>query len=115
MDTILLDRTTWDLVLDVSGNIARASNPYAILQDVASACRLFAGELYYDDSQGIPYFEQVLTQYQPTALLKAELAAAALTVPGVLTAVVFLTDVAQRSISGQVQITTADGPFIVTL
>ena len=39
--TLLLDQTEWDLVLDASGNIALASPPYALAQDVASAVRTF--------------------------------------------------------------------------
>ena len=36
-NTLLLDRTVWDLLLDGSGNIAIATEPYATAQDVASA------------------------------------------------------------------------------
>lgn len=115
MDTLLLDRTAWDLALDASGNIAVASRPYSIAQDVASACRLFFGELYYDTTKGIRYFSEVLGQYQPVQVLKARLVAAALGVPGVLTAKVFLTAIAGRSVAGQVQITTAAGSAIVAL
>ena len=60
MNTLLLDRTVWDLVLDAGGNIARASNPYAVAQDVASAIKLFRGELFYDTAKGIPYWTEVL-------------------------------------------------------
>jgi hypothetical protein len=58
--TLLLDRSLWDLTLDINGNIAMASEPYAIAQDVASACRTFLGECYYDTSQGVPYFQGML-------------------------------------------------------
>lgn len=115
MDSLLLDRTSWDLTLDAGGNIAKASDPYSIVQAVACACRLVKNELYYGGSQGVDYFNQVLGQYQPIAVLKAQLVAAALTVPGVLTAVVFLTDVTGRQISGQVQVTTTSGPLVITL
>ena len=46
MNTLYLDPQSWDLVLDAAGNIAMAKDPYAKAQDVASACRLFSGELY---------------------------------------------------------------------
>ncbi len=107
--TLLLDRSTWDFVVDAYGNIARADEPYAILQDVASACRLFFAELWYDETKGIRYFEQVLGRFQPTQLLKAQLVAAAKTVPGVVSATVYLTAIEARSISGQVQVTLTDG------
>lgn len=34
MNTLLLDRTTWDLLLDHDGNIAVASSAYAVGQDM---------------------------------------------------------------------------------
>jgi hypothetical protein len=115
MDTLLLDRSAWDLALDANGNIGRATAPYSVVQDVASACRLFDRELYYGPPKGIRYFDEVLGEYQPIQVLKARLAAAALAVPGVLSAKVFLTSVGQRGMAGQVQIKTASGPAIVTL
>ena len=65
MKTLLLDRTQWDLVQDANGNIALATEPYARAQDVASACRLFRGELWYDTAAGIPYFEDILGKSPP--------------------------------------------------
>jgi len=109
MNTLLLDRTAWDLVLDASGNIAMASNPYAIAQDVASAVRLFLGELYYDTTKGVPYWQQILGQLPPTGLVQANLEAAALTVPGVVSATVTLTSFTDRMLSGQVAVTLEDG------
>lgn len=114
-DTLLLDRDAWDLCRDASGNIALARPAYAILQDVASACQLFAGELYYGGDQGISYFDRILGHYQPLQILKAQLIAAARTVPGVISAKVFLTAVKDRAISGQVQVVTSSGTLIVTL
>jgi len=68
MDTLLLNPTTWDLMLDSNNNIALASNPYAIAQDVASAIRTFQGEVYYDTTLGLPYLTQILGQDRDTAL-----------------------------------------------
>lgn len=113
MDTLLLDRTTWDLCLDTSGNIAVASGAYALAQDAASAIRLFAGELWYDTTQGIPYFNQVLGQAPPVALMKAEFAAAAMTVPGVVSAECFIISIEERTVRGQVQITDGAGNVAV--
>lgn len=86
MNTLYLDPQSRDLVLDAAGNIAQAKDPYAKAQDVASACRLFAGELYYDTEKGIPYFEEMLGKKQSFALYRHRLVQAALSVPGVLTA-----------------------------
>lgn len=105
MKTLLLDRTKWDLVIDVDGNIAVASDPYSQAQDAASEIKTFLGEVYYDTSKGIPYWTQILAQWPSAALVKQKLAAAALLVPGVETATVFLEGLgADRVLRGQVQI-----------
>lgn len=109
MKTLLLDRTHWDLVLDASGNIAIASEPYALAQDVASACRLFAGELWYATNKGIPYFSEILGHWPPLALVRARLVEAALTVPGVASAQVVITEFKDRTITGQVQFIDTTG------
>lgn len=107
--TLLLDRDAWDLAIDASGNIALASEPYSVVQDVASACQLFDGELWYDTTQGIPYFDQVFRGATPVQVLKAQLANAAEGVPLVRSARAVLTGLKQRAIGGQVQVTLTDG------
>lgn len=113
--TLLLDRDAWDLTVDAIGNIARADETYSTLQDIASACRLFQAELWYGGIEGVPYFDQILGRYQPIQVIKESLVRAALTVPGVLSAAVFLTGVVGRQISGQVQAVTTAGPIVVDL
>lgn len=106
MDTLLLDTVTWDLVLDINGNIAKASNPYALGQDAASAIRTFLGEVWFDTSVGVPYLQQILAKNPPIALLKAELEKAAETVPDVVNAKCFLSELSNRTIAGQIQVTS---------
>ena len=101
--TLLLDRSAWDLVLDSGGNIAVASPPYALAQDVASAVRLFIGELYYDTKKGIPYFENVLGKLPPISLLTGYIERAAATVPGVVSAQCAISALNSREITGQVK------------
>jgi hypothetical protein len=101
--TLLLDTIAWDLVRDASGNIAVASPPYALAQDVASAIRTFLGELWYDTTQGVPYFQDVLGQLPPASVLIKYLEQAALTVPGVVSAQCVITSFSSRGVSGQVQ------------
>lgn len=122
-DTILLDVTTWDYVVDAAGNWAKASPPYALAQDVSSACRLIQGELWYDTSQGIPYLNlnggaggkntnaNVLGQTPPISLVQEYLVQAALTVPGVVSAVAVIQsfDAASRRVNGQIQFTDVNG------
>lgn len=107
--TLLLDVQAWDLGLDASGNIAVASAPYALAQDAASAIRLVQGEYWYDTTQGVPYFQQILGKLPPLALLRAKFTAAALTVPGVKAARCFFSSFNNRQLSGQVQITDGSG------
>jgi hypothetical protein len=108
-NTLLLNPATWDLMVDASGNIAMATDPYSVAQDAASAIKLFQGELWYDSTQGVPYFTQILGKPPNVNLIKAKFAAAALTVPGVSSAVVFITSITNRNVSGQVQVTDANG------
>ena len=106
--TLLLDADTWDWVVDANGNWAVADDIYAQAQDVASAIRLKLGELYYDTTAGVPY-DEILGVGTNIPLLKASLVAAALTVPGVVKAVVFITSIVDRTVTGQVQITNSNG------
>lgn len=109
MKTLLLDIDTWDLVIDIAGNIAVASNPYSLAQDAASAIKLFQGELWYNTTLGIPYFSQILGRSPPVSLLQALLTAAAKRVPGVVSAESVISALAEREIHGQVKITDRAG------
>lgn len=109
MNTLLLDRTAWDLVLDAAGNIAMASDPYAVAQDVASAIKLFKGELFYNKAPGVPYWEDILGHRPPLALVREHVQRAALTVPGVSGALCTLTRFEDRALAGYVEITLTDG------
>ena len=109
MKTLLLDTVAWDLVLDVAGNIAVAEDPYALAQDAASAIKLFQAELWYDTSKGIPYFSQIFGRAPNVPYIKAKFVAAALTVPGVVAAVVFISSISERRVTGQVQVTNEAG------
>jgi len=108
MTTLFLDTTTWDLTVDADGNIAVASGLYATAQDVASAVRLFRGELWYDTTQGVPYFDRVLAKAVPLSFVATLVSAAAKTVPGVADAKcdLALTD---RTVSGKITIANESG------
>ncbi len=107
--TLLLDQTTWDIFLDAGGNIAVASPPYAIAQDVATACRTFLGEVYYDTTLGVPWRQTILGKLPPLGLVKQQIVNAALTVPGVTNPVVYFTSFSNRKLSGQIQFTDPTG------
>lgn len=112
---MLLDRDQWDVCLDASGNIARATEPYAQVQDAASAVRVFEGEAYYDTTLGVPYWTDVLGRSQPTQIMRARAQQAALTVPGVIDASAVLVKLPNRVLGGQIQIRTNAGEQVMTL
>lgn len=106
--TLLLSQSAWDLVLDAAGNIAVASEPYALAQDAASAIRTFLGEWYWDTSLGIPYLTKVFGKNPSLSQLKDLLVTAALSAsPDISSAAVFISAITNRSVSGQVQVTSA--------
>lgn len=107
--TLLLDQIAWDLVADAKGNIAVAAPPYAVAQDAASSVKLFQGELYYDTTQGIPYWQQILGKFPPLQIVRAAVIAAAETVPGVTAASAFFTSFTDRALGGQLQVTDVTG------
>ena len=109
MRTLLLDRDVWDCVIDAAGNWAVADNPYAPAQDVASAVKLFKGELFYDKAPGVPYWRDILGFRPPLALVREHIQTAALTVPDVVGAVCTITAFNDRTLTGYVEITLTDG------
>ncbi len=109
MKTLLLDRSAWDLVLTASGNIACATEPYQIAQDVASAIRTFRGECWYDTTLGLPYWSNILGQLPPASFIQSEIVNAALTVPNVSAATVTALALDNRQLSGSVSVTDVTG------
>jgi len=107
-NTILLDQSAWDMVLDSNGNIAMASSPYSIAQDVASVVRTFIGECWYDTSLGLPYWSQILGKKPSMSFIANKIQAAALTVPNVASAAVSFTNFSNRELTGQILITDTD-------
>lgn len=108
--------SAWDLMVDGLGNIAvqDASAPLnaaaAVAQDVASIVRTVQGELYYDTTQGIPYFTSILGQNFSPQLFQAFAAQAALSVPGVQQVQVNLDSVTSlRSLTGSVKVIDENG------
>lgn len=109
MESLFLLPGSWDLTVDSSSNIAVAGDPYALAQNAATAIRTFLGEVYYDTTIGVPYFQQILGFLPTLQYIKTQLAEAAETVAGVESAQVFITGFVNRQISGQVQVTDENG------
>ncbi|QHC34168.1 hypothetical protein [Komagataeibacter xylinus] len=110
MNTLLLDRSTWDLLLDASGNIAVASDVYAIAQDISSAVRVFLGECWYDTTQGMPYRQNILGRSQSVAAFEKQVEQVALTVTGVADAQCLVSGLTtSRQMTGTILFTTTSG------
>ena len=103
--TLLLDIGAWDLVVDAAGNLAVANTPYATAQDVSSAIRTFLGEVFYNTAIGVQYFGKILGKNPPLSFIRSQIEAAALSVPGVVTAVCTIQAISGRAITGQVAFT----------
>ena len=107
--TLLLDISFWDLVLDATGNIALAAAPYAVAQDVASQLKTFRGECWYDTTQGVPYWQEIMGQRPPAQLVVSDIEGEAEKVPDVETAVATIAGLdSTRRMIGQVGVTDAD-------
>lgn len=108
-NTLLLDQTAWDLILDANGNIALCATPYAIAQDVASATRTFLGECWYDTTLGLPYWQDILGDFPPLNYVAQQMETESFTVPDVAQARVYFTQFKNRTLSGQIQVIDTDG------
>ena len=96
-------------MLDAHGNIAVASDPYSLAQDSASEIKLFQGELWYDTTRGVPYWQEILGKLPPVNVMKTAFVAAAKLTPGVVDARCFLSAFSNRTVTGQVQILDSSG------
>lgn len=108
--TWLLSWDTGDSCLDANGNIAVASAPYAIAQDVSTQESTFLGECWYDNTQGVPYWQLILGKRPTASLMVSVLEAQALLVPDVETATATIGGInAKRGAIGQMLIVDTDG------
>lgn len=110
MNTLLLDTNTWDLTINARGDLAVATDLYAIAQDVASACRAFLGEVWYDTTLGVPYTDQILGHFPPVSFLQAQFEGQGKLVPQVaqVRATLDSLDIS-RVLTGKLEITSTAG------
>ncbi len=73
----------WDLSLDVSGNVALSKRSHAVAQNVANECRLFWGDAYFRNEDGIEWFPGQLGKPVNQAIVSGLLRKAAESVDGV--------------------------------
>jgi hypothetical protein len=112
--TILLDTATWDLTTDANGNIALASAPYSISQDMSSQCRQWRGEYCYNVNDGVP-LATILGEAPNLGLMKSDFSVAAGQVPATSNVRCFISSIENRLVTGQVQatVTLANGSTLV--
>jgi hypothetical protein len=106
------EQNNWDLMLDAEGNIATVSGSLSVAQDVACAIKVFLGEVYFDTTIGVPYFEAVLGQSPSVQLLQSLILAQVLSVAGVVSTPapkVTVTSYSDRKIAGRVSFTDTTG------
>ncbi|QNT79296.1 hypothetical protein [Entomobacter blattae] len=110
MSDLLLDRSTWDLMADAYGNIATCAEPYAIAQAVANEVKLFLGEGWYDTTQGVPHFTDVLGVVPHMGLIRQRIEEAARNVPEVTQALAQIgLNRETRTLTGVILVTTTNG------
>jgi len=108
--TWLLDWATGGICLDAYGNIAVASAPYSIAQDAATQASTFLGECWYDTSQGVDWWGDILGKNPPASLVASLIEAQVLLVPDVESVIVTLAGIdSNRNGVGQMLITDTDG------
>jgi hypothetical protein len=101
---------SWDLDLDGSNNIAIQTGSAAIAQDVASAVLTFQGEVWFDTTQGIPYFAKVLDQSFSPSFFALLYNNAALTVPNVAAVQTAFNSLGpSRTLTGTIEVIDANG------
>lgn len=108
--TLFLDTDTWDVTLDSGGNIATASGPYAIAQNVANAVRLFTKDAYYDPDRGIPHFSIELGHKQgQLGVLRSRIIRNVTRLEGVDSAEVSFYGIRNRELTGNISLTMTSG------
>lgn len=112
LSTIYLTPDDWDVTSDALGNIAVAAPPYAQAQDIASVCRTFYGEVYYDSTLGIEYEQQILGKRPGLNVFQGMFSAAAITVPGIESASTVISSFKNRQAQGQIVGTTDTGETV---
>jgi len=115
MNTLALNWQTWDVFLDGNGNLAIGTGRNAVAQDVATSCRTWYGELWYDVTQGVHY-ELILGRLPPLQFIKAEMVREARRVPFVSSVLAFLTGPGpHRVVGGQLQVYDSLGNLITVV
>lgn len=106
MKTLFLHPKTWDLAKDTQGNIAIATEEYQQAQDIASSCRVFLGDDYYNKNDGIPYLQSIMGKSgYPVSLYQRHLFERSMLVKDVVSVDVNLQPIEDRIVKGGITFT----------
>ena len=108
----------WDITANRSGGIALTRNALATAQAVANEVRLFTNDAYFIQDKGSPYFVIALGQRTNPAIVRNYFRKAALRVQDVkevVQIIVDATDIATRTLTGDIQVITREDSQNVTI
>lgn len=113
IQTIATTKDTNDIFLDASGNLAMAEDKPAIANIVLNVVRTNRGELQYNKSAGIPYFD-VLFVANPNLRIWADfLRKETLRVPGTISITDFTYKVTNEVLTYSMTVETNIGDVVV--
>jgi hypothetical protein len=107
-DFLLIDN---DLALTSDAQANSPINP--VQQDILQRLRFFYGEWFLDNTQGVPWFQQILVKNPDTSKVDLILLNTILTTPGVtaVTSYSFTPNYAARVLNVTFSATTTSGPI----
>lgn len=110
MDSVYVDPVNNDLAVDSDGNIQISTGSYALALAAACAIRTFQGEVFYDVTQGLPYFTEIIGKNPPLEYVRMQVTTAALNSdPDIVAAQAYFSSLTSRNLSGQVQVSDSTG------
>lgn len=105
-NTLGLDKSTWDLELTPSGELSLGTGSYGLAQDASSACLVFSGECYFDNTLGIPWKTDILGKSPSAGFISTKLSLEVKKLPAVQNATAWVQrDNHTRTVKGQITIT----------
>lgn len=106
--TFALDNITWDLTLNVDGNINTKSDIPQIEQDVSSSTRVWYGELDFNTQRGVNYLE-IFDNKLSLNFATSQIENQALYINNVSSALITNITFNDRTLKGNLQITLTTG------
>jgi hypothetical protein len=103
-----------DLYLDGDGSIVMSFDIQAVKEACAQAAQTILGEVIYNTSEGIPYFETLWVGVPNTPQFEAALRSAFLNVPNVTEVVSLLTSQENNTLTYNAVIRTTFGSTAIT-